>query len=102
MAGMAVGTERLGVHFHCLLHSQVLLRASALNSLPVLSMCVLSHSSRVQLFESPWTVALRAPLCMGFSRQEYWSGLPFPPPGDLPDSGIKTAPPVTLALAGGF
>ena len=40
--------------------------------------------SRVQLFVTPWTVAPQAPLSMGFSRQEYWSGLPFPPPGDLP------------------
>ena len=38
-----------------------------------------------------WTVALQAPLCMGFSRQEYWSGLPFPSPGDLPDPGIEPA-----------
>ena len=40
--------------------------------------------SHVQLFATPWTVALQAPLSMGFSRQEYWSGLPFPPPGNLP------------------
>ena len=39
--------------------------------------------SRVQLFATPWTVAWQAPLSMGFFRQEYWSGLPFPPPGDL-------------------
>ena len=45
--------------------------------------------SRVQLFETPWTVAYQAPPSMGFSRQEYWSGLPFPSPGDLPDPGIK-------------
>ena len=45
--------------------------------------------SRVQLFATPWTVAHQAPLSMGFSRQEYWSGLPFPSPGDLPDPGIK-------------
>ena len=38
---------------------------------------------------TPWTVACQAPLSMGFSRQEYWSGLPFPSPGDLPDPGIK-------------
>ena len=44
--------------------------------------------SRVQLFATPWTVAYQAPLSMGFSRQEYWSGLPFPSPGDLPDPGI--------------
>ena len=45
--------------------------------------------SRVQLFVTPWTVAYQAPLSMGFSRQEYWSVLPFPSPGDLPDPGIK-------------
>ena len=43
--------------------------------------------SRVRLFVTPWTVAHQAPLSMGFSRQEYWSGLPWPPPGDLPDPG---------------
>ena len=45
--------------------------------------------SRVRLFAIPWTVAHQAPLSMGFSRQEYWSGLPFPSPGDLPDPGIE-------------
>ena len=54
--------------------------------------------SRVWLFVTPWTVALQAPLSMGFSRQEYLSGLPFPSPGDLPDSGIEPASPVSLAL----
>ena len=58
--------------------------------------------SRVQLYATPWTSACQAPLSMGFSRQEYWSGLPFPPPGDLPDPGIKPTSPVSLALAGGF
>ena len=53
----------------------------------------------VQLFVTLWTVAHQAPLSTGFSRQEYWSGLPFPPPGDLPDPGIKAVSP---ALAGGF
>ena len=48
--------------------------------------CVLSH---VQLFTTPWTVACQAALSMEFSRQEYWSGLPFPTPGDLPDLGIE-------------
>ena len=47
----------------------------------------INHS--VQLFATPWTVALQTPLPMGFSRQEYWSGLPFPSPGDLPDSGME-------------
>ena len=50
--------------------------------------CVLSH---VQFFETLWTVAHQAPLAMIFSRQEYWSGLPFPPPGDFPDPGIEPA-----------
>ena len=45
--------------------------------------------SLVRLFATPWTVVHQAPLFMGFSRQEYWSGLPFPFPGDLPDPGIK-------------
>ena len=45
--------------------------------------------SRVQLFATPWTVAYQAPPSMGFSKQEYWSGLPFPSPGDLPDPGIE-------------
>ena len=49
--------------------------------------------SRVQLFATPWTVAYQAPLSMGFSRQQYWSGLPFPSPGDLPDPGIKPRSP---------
>ena len=46
---------------------------------------------------TPWTVAHQAPLFMGFSRQEYWSGLPFPSPGELPDSGIKPGSPALLA-----
>ena len=54
--------------------------------------------SRVQRFATPWTVALQAPLSMGFSRQEDWSGWPFPPPGHLPDPGIRLRSPVSLAL----
>ena len=50
---------------------------------------MLSCFSRVQLFVTLWTVARQAPLPMGFSRQEYWSGLPFPSPGDVPRPGIK-------------
>ena len=49
--------------------------------------------SRVQLFVTPWTVAYQASPSMGFSRQEYWSGLPFPSPVDLPDPGIKPGSP---------
>ena len=53
--------------------------------------------SHVQLFETPWTVAYQAPPSMGFSRQEYWSGLPFPSPGDLPDPEIKLRSPALWA-----
>ena len=52
--------------------------------------CVHPNFSHVQLFVMLWTVAHQAPLSMGFSRQEYWSGLPCPPPGDLPNPGIKS------------
>ena len=54
--------------------------------------------SRAWLFATPWTVAHQAPLSMGFSRQGYLSGLPYPPPGDLPDPGIKPVSPVSPAL----
>ena len=50
---------------------------------------VLNHFSRVRLFGTIWTVACQATLSMGFSRQEYWSGLSFPSPGDLPNPGIE-------------
>ena len=65
-------------------------------------MCVLGH---VRLFATPWTVAHQALLSMVFPRQEYWNGLPFPSPGDLPNLGIKPTSPVSPAspaLAGGF
>ena len=55
--------------------------------------------SRVRLFVTLWTVARQAPLSVGFSRQEYWSGLPFPSPGDLPDPGIKPGSPALEADA---
>ena len=66
-----------------------------------LCVCVklLSH---VHLFATPWTVARQAPLSMGFSREEYWSGLPCPPPGDLPDPGIEPKSLMSPPLAGGF
>ena len=56
----------------------------------------------VRLFASPWTVAHQAPLSMEFSRQEYWSGLPFPTPGYLPNPGIEPAYLASPTLAGGF
>ena len=57
--------------------------------------CVLGH---VQLFANPWTVARQTSLSMEFPRQEYWSGLPSPSPGDLPDSGMEPTSPVSPAL----
>ena len=59
-------------------------------------LCVKSLS-RVRLFVTPWTVARQAPLSMGFSRQEYWSGLPFPSPGDFPNPGTKPGSPALQA-----
>ena len=62
--------------------------------------CMCAKSFQLWLnLATPWTVAYQAPLSMGFLRQEYWSGLPFPPPGALPDPGIETTSP---ALTGGF
>ena len=63
---------------------------------------ILSRFSRVQLFVTLWTVARQAPLSMEFSSQEYWSGLLFPSPGDLPNPGIKPVSLVSPALAGRF
>ena len=53
--------------------------------------------SRVQLFAAPWTLAYQAPLSIEFSRQEHWSGLPFPSPGDLPNPGIEPGSPTLRA-----
>ena len=63
---------------------------------------MLRHFSHVLLFATLWTVSCQAPLSMGFSRQEYWRGLPCPPPGDLPDIRIEPASFKSLALAGRF
>ena len=62
--------------------------------------CMLSHFSCVLLFATPWTVACQAPLSMGFSRQEYWSELPCPPPEDLPNPGIEPTSVMSPALQG--
>ena len=70
-----------------LIHTQLYLRST----------CVCWSLSHVQLCAIPWTVARQAPLPMGFCRQEYWSGLPCPPPGDLPDPGIEPGSPTLQA-----
>ena len=79
----------------------IVLRIKERGSAPsLMGQCVCAQSpSRVQLFATQWTVAHQAPLSMGFSRQEYWSGLPFPPPGDLPNPGME---PLSPALADMF
>ena len=77
----------------CPWHCHITLSASSF------SLCVLSH---VRLFVTLWTIACQAAPSMGFSRQEYWSGLPHPPLIDLPDPGIKPASPSSPALEGGI
>ena len=64
--------------------------------------CMLRRRRRVRLFVAPWTVARQAPLSVGFSRQEHWSGLPFPSPRDLAGPGVKAASHMSPALADGF
>ena len=64
--------------------------------------CALSVLYSCSTLCNPWTIACQAPLSVRFSRQEYWSGLPCPPSGNLPDPGIKPTFPVSPALAGGF
>ena len=71
-------------HLHCILLSKV------------------KSLSHVRLFATPWTVAYQVPPSMKFSRQEYWSGLPFPSPGELPNPGIKPMSPVSPTLVGRF
>ena len=72
---------------------------------PCVCVCVCVNAqlpSHVQFFATPWTVACQTPLSVVFSRQEYWRGLLFPPPGNLPNPGIKPVSPAAPALAGGF
>ena len=64
--------------------------------------CVLSRFSHVSLFVTLWIGPCQTPLFMGFSRQEYWSGLPYPSPGDLPDPGIEPTSPTPPTMAGEF
>ena len=64
--------------------------------------CMLSCFSCIQLFETLWTVAPQVPLSLGFSGQEYWSGLPCPSPGDFPDPGLEPASFTSYALASRF
>ena len=78
---------------------RILLEHSSTPCIPRVCVRVLSHFSFIWLFATPWNVAHQAPLFMGFSRQEYWNGVRFPIPGDLPNPGIQ---PASLAIAGGL
>ena len=71
-------------------------------AISILCARVLRSFSCVRLFVTPWTVACQAPLSMGFSRQEYRSGLPWPLPRNLPDPGIEAKSPAISHMAGGF
>ena len=64
--------------------------------------CILGHSVLSDPFVTPWPMVRQAPPSMDFPRQEYWSGMPFPPPEDLLDPGIELESPVSPALAGRF
>ena len=64
--------------------------------------CTHARTQHIQFFATLWTAAHQAPLSMGFPRQEYWDGLLFPTPEDLPDAGIEPVSPVSPSLAGGF
>ena len=80
-------------------------KAELVGSLKIpLCMCVCAHAQWLSCptLATPWTIARQTPLSLEFSRQEYWSGLPFPYPGDLPDPRIKPVSPESSALAGRF
>ena len=83
----------MGIAYAFLVYSVVLISATQQGDSVILS--------RVQLFVTPWTVAHQAPLSIEFSRQEYWRGLPFPSPGDLPDPRIEPKSP-GIGRSGGF
>ena len=98
-------------HVLCTLSLQILTSLQRIKELPFIKAylvpqttcaCVLSHFSHFPLFATLWTIAHQVPLSMGFFRQGYWSGLPFPPPGSLPDPGIEPASHVAPALADRF
>ena len=89
------GSLRTPSGLHCLYGP---LSKSALRNAATELISTASSLSSVWLFMTPWTAARQAPLSMEFSRQVYWSGLSFPPSGDLPDPGIKPASPVSSAL----
>ena len=98
---LQLGLER-GIPGTLLKHDKFAIQGEALSKNLNVCMCVLSHFSHVQLFAILWTIAHQAPQSIGFSRQEYRSGLPLPSSGDLLNSGIKPVSLVSPALAGRF
>ena len=83
-------------------HQSHIHKSNYLN-MPLLNPCVCMLNRSVTSDSAiPWTVTHQAPPSMGFPRQEYWSGLPFPSPGDLPNPGIEPGSPAALALTGGL
>ena len=86
----------------CSVFLKIVQNLSFIFSLRKHHMCMLSHFSHVQLFVTPWTVVPQIALSMEFSRQQYWSGLPSPPPGDHSDPEIEPVSLMPPALAGGF
>ena len=95
-------TQGLNSRLFCLLHWKWVVGSLLLMTPGKSQIIVVQSLSHVQLFATLWTVGHQGPLSMAFSRPEYWSGLPCPPPGDLPDPGIKPESLMSPALAGGF
>ena len=91
--GLSASVPPITLSLSCCLPSQPGTRAT---------LCCAQTLSCVRLFVTPWTVPRQAPLSTGFCRREHWSGLPCPPPGDLPDPGIESVSLTSPALAGGF
>ena len=85
-----------------LLSCSLLLMLNKVQNISTRWLCMLRHFSHVWLSATLWTVARQALWCMGFSRQEYWNGLPCPPLGNLPDPGIKPVSLMSPALADRF
>ena len=90
--------RRAGRQWEMPLGVSTTIRQMETQSSKVVCVRVLSYFRHVQLFVTPWTVAHQAPLSVRFSRQEYWSGLPCPPPGDLPNPGMEPESPVSPEL----
>ena len=85
-------------YIYIYIYIYIYLKADFIATFMIMCACMLSHFSCVRLFSTAWSIAHQAPLSMGFSRQGYWSGLPYPLPRDLPAPGIKLTSPASPAL----